>query len=170
VTCQTIEIPLSRGKVALIDAADLELVSRHRWFANCNSLSDRIWYAQATVWKHGSPTTIQMHRLLTNAPPGVQVDHRNHNGLDNRHANLRFATPSQNGGNARLSRGNSSGYRGVFWETAAGKWRSQIRVDGKRRHLGVFTNKWDAAQAYNAAALEAFGEFAYQNVPNVSAS
>jgi hypothetical protein len=105
---------------------------------------------------------IRLHRLLMNPGPGEQVDHRNHNGLDNRRENLRLATAAQNAANARPKR-NRPGYKGVNWHKRNQKWRAYITVDRKYIHLGVFEDPWEAAQAYNTAALEAWGEFACLN-------
>lgn len=154
-----IELKLSSGAVALIDVDDWTAVSAYRW----HEARDR-WgsYAVANVTVEDRRTQIKLHRLITRAPHGQQVDHRNHNGLDNRRANLRIATPSQNAANNRPT-SSRSGYKGVGWHKARGKWRAYITVDRRTRHLGLFDDPWEAAQAYNAAALDAWGEFAYVN-------
>lgn len=157
----TVEIPLSRGLVAVIDAVDLRRILQHKW---CASVGRSGTYAVTNVIKSdGRRTMIKMHRLITDARPGQLVDHRNHNGLDNRRENLRLCDPSQNGGNARPSKRNKSGYRGVGLHRQTNKWRAYIEVNRKLQHLGLFDDPWDAAQVYNAAAREAWGEFAYQN-------
>jgi hypothetical protein len=153
-----VEIPLVGGEVALVDVDDWPLVSPYRW---CASRGRWATYASANIVRpDGSRGTVKMHRIIMSPKSGQQVDHRNHNGLDNRRANLRTAGASQNGGNSRSSR---PGYKGVGWHKAKGKWRAYIMVDRKYRHLGLFDDQWEAAQAYNAAALEAWGEFAYLN-------
>lgn len=98
-----------------------------------------------------------------NALPGSEIDHVNGNGLDNRRVNLRFASRSENCSNCRPSRNNRSGYKGVHWHKGAKKWRSQIKTNGKRIHLGYFENKNDAARAYNEAAIRLHGSFARLN-------
>lgn len=150
-------VALPSGHVVLIDTADAPLVDGHHWCANTTKLTT---YAQAGGQRR---PLVLMHRLILGAPVGVLVDHRNGNGLDNRRANLRLATRSQNGANSGLSRRNTSGYKGVSWRSDLGRWHSSIKIDGRSRHLGYFNSREDAAQAYNAAAVEAWGPFARLN-------
>jgi hypothetical protein len=108
-----------------------------------------------------------MHRLITGAPAGVEVDHRNGNGLDNRRSNLRLATTSQNQGNQRLSRANTSGFKGVHWDKHRAKWKASIAGDNNDKHLGHFTDPSEAAHAYDSAARLRFGRFASVNFPQL---
>lgn len=104
------------------------------------------------------------HRLawlyVTGMWPNDQIDHINLNKSDNRIANLREATSFQNGGNTRAHKTNTSGIKGVYWYHRLSKWHAQIRINGRRNHLGYFDNIEDAAFAYRKAAHEHFGEFA----------
>ena len=155
-----VEIPLTGGEVALIDLDDWPLVSQYTW-----SASRERWATYAVAsWDRVNHRRahIRMHRLIVGAQPGQQIDHWDHNGLDNRRTNLRMATPSQNAANNRPTSGRS-GYKGVSWHKQCGKWVATITVDRRSRHLGLFEDPWEAAQAYNAAAVEAWGEFAYVN-------
>lgn len=93
------------------------------------------------------------------------VDHWNGDTLDNRRANLRATDPSHNGGNQRVRRSNSSGYKGVAWVKRNRKWLAQILVNGRSRHLGYHDDIEAAARAYDQAAIEAWGEFACVNFP-----
>lgn len=154
-----VEIPLTGGEVALIDVDDWEAVRRYAW---CASRSKRGTYVVTNVVRDGKRTMLKLHRLIMGAKPGQQIDHRNHDGLDNRRGNLRLATPTQNAANNRLTAGRP-GYKGVGWHKARGKWRAYVTVDRHTRHLGLFDDPWEAAQAYNAAAVEAWGDFAYVN-------
>lgn len=155
-----VEIPLASGDVALVDVDDWPLVQTFTW---CASKGQFTTYVVANIVKaNGRRTMIKLHRLIMDAQVGQLVDHRNHDGLDNRRHNLRVATSSQNGANNRPT-SNRSGYKGVGWHALRGKWRAYITVDRRTRHLGLFTDSWEAAQAYNAAAIEAWGEFAYLN-------
>lgn len=139
-----VEIPLTGGEIALVDVDDWPLVSCYHW---CASRGRWGTYVVANTVANGRRTMVKLHRLILGAEPGQQVDHRNHNGLDNRRANLRVATPSQNAANNRPTTGRS-GYKGVGWHKARGKWRAYITVDRQTRHLGLFEDPWEAAQAY----------------------
>jgi hypothetical protein len=92
--------------------------------------------------------------------PGRYLDHVNGDKADNRIANLRSATNSQNMANTPARQNNTSGYKGENWSKELRKWRAQICVNGKNRHIGCFANIEDAAAAYARAAIEHFGEFA----------
>lgn len=154
------------GRTALVDDEDYDLVTRFRW---------NIWeerrprgkvagpYARTTLMLYGKKTTVVMHKLITGY---AQTDHINHNGLDNRRSNLRPANDSENGANARRGGYGSSQYRGVHRRTATSSWIAQIGIGGKIRYLGAFASEVEAALAYDAAALEARGEFAFLNFPN----
>lgn len=150
---------LSSGHVVLIDEADRELVDRYSWQADCRP---QTVYVQGYLIGHWTKH-FYLHRVLMDPPPGMQVDHRNGDGLDNRRANLRLATASQNRGNMRLPPRNTSGYKGVSWDKARAKWVARISANGRYRCLGRFDDPWEAAQTYNAAAIEYWGEFAWLN-------
>lgn len=90
----------------------------------------------------------------------VEVDHKNRDPLDNRWANLREATRSQNNANTGLKRHNTSGFKGVDWHKARGLWRAQICVNKQRMTLGHFETPEQAAEVYASAARQHFGEFA----------
>jgi hypothetical protein len=92
--------------------------------------------------------------------PVHQLDHINRQTDDNRIANLREATQTQNKANSRIYKNNSSGYKGVAWNKTVGKWAAYIRSGGARTHLGYFASPEEAHRAYSAAAPAVFGEFA----------
>lgn len=151
------EIELSLGKVALIDAEDLPLVDHHNWYAA--HINGKYWYAFSTTMPISA-----MSRLILGATKGQLVDHINRDTLDNRRCNLRFATRSQNSANAvKQRKPRSSRYKGVSWCKQHRKWLATIQVNGTPRRLGLFETEQAAAQAYNTAALEGFGEFAHLN-------
>lgn len=87
------EIPLSQGKVALVDDEDFELVYQYKW-----SVSGRggIYYARCNINRNGKDTTQSMHRFLLCPPPDKEIDHMNHNGLDNRRCNIKICTHAEN--------------------------------------------------------------------------
>lgn len=157
------EIPLTRGKVALVDDADFEGLSRFKWYAHKGT---RTWYAHRNRQLNaGKQTTVLMHRQILGAVPGKEVDHRDGNGLNNQRCNLRLCEHAENGHNrCRKMAGGSSRYKGVSWNKRLGKWRADISVNWCQKYLGLFSDEGDAARAYNAAAVQFYGEFAALNV------
>jgi len=97
--------------------------------------------------------------------PQNHIDHINHQTDDNRLENLREVTRFQNQWNGSIQTGTSSQYKGVCWYKNYNKWKAQINVNGKKKHLGYFINPIDAARAYDRAALKYFGEYANLNFP-----
>lgn len=155
------EIPLTQGKVALVDDADYESLSMYKWHAWKNPKTGE-FYARRNIVVNGKKTIIAMHTVLMQPPEGHEVDHVNLNGLDNRRENLRVVTRSQNMANTR-SRGGSSAYKGVSWSNQAKKWHAYIGYQKRRIHIGFFNEERDAAAAYNTKAMELFGEHALLN-------
>ena len=159
-----IEIPLTQGKIALIDDEDYELVSRHTWYAYKGKYT---FYVVTAIGGRRNPQTLLMHRLILGLDFGdkLHVDHINSNGLDNRRSNIRIATRQQNGRNQRPHGDAVSGFKGIYYHKNRRKWVAKIQVDGKQLHLGVFLDEADAAQAYDEAAIKYFGRFARLNFP-----
>lgn len=91
---------------------------------------------------------------MTGAYPRGVVDHINGNRSDDRWANLRDVSHSENCANVALRSDNTSGAHGVVWDAARSKWRAQIRVDGKKVNLGRFADKSEAIKAHKAASNE----------------
>lgn len=104
------------------------------------------------------------HRLaflyMTGNLPTVYVDHKNSDGTDNRWANLRLATNSQNQMNVAMWAHNTSGFKGVSWHKREGRWSANIRIDGKKKSLGYFDDPKEGYAAYCEAARLHHGEFA----------
>ena len=98
-----------------------------------------------------------------NAPDGMEVDHINGNGLDNRKANLRLCTRAQNQMNSIKRTGKSSIFKGVSWHKNAWKWRANIKINQKDIHIGYFDTELEAAEAYDIEAIRLFGSFAKTN-------
>lgn len=155
----------ARGRVALVDDEDYDLVMQYRW---------NVWepkmapgrrpegpYAITNIRIDGRQRSVRMHKLLTGWP---LTDHKNHNGLDNRRSNLRPATPGQNAQNARPRLECSSRYKGVS-RAPRGLWLAYIDADGQHHQLGYFASELEAAYTHDAAARELHGEFACPNFP-----
>lgn len=157
----TVKVPLSAGYVAVVDAADASRVLQHKWSAKQGRGTV---YARRNVRRtDGTYASQSLHQFLT----GYELtDHRNGDGLDNRRANLREATPGENGQNCRKRPHNTSGFKGVTWHKHRRKWLAQIKPGGEKNHyLGYFPTAEEAARAYDAAARELHGEYATVNFP-----
>lgn len=151
-----VTVPIAGDRVALVDAADAAaVIAAGPWHIKRGRTTD---YAQHSV---SDRRKITMHGLITGWP---YVDHINGDGLDNRRSNLRQATHAQNCANRGPTRANALGLKGVGL-LPSGRWRAQIRSSGHQRHVGVYATADEAARAYDAAATEAFGEFARLNFP-----
>lgn len=152
----TLRIPLSRDKVALIDADDFDKVRDFQWHV----LGLNKPYARRTL-RDRDRNHVLMHRVITGARPGQMVDHINGDGLDNRKRNLRLVTPEQNNLNRRKAKNKTSGFLGVSIDQ--NHYRSRFRYGGKKIHLGMFDNPFEAAVSYDMAKAEIAGEYGSYN-------
>lgn len=160
------EIELTQGKTALIDDEDWPLVSGHSWHAKRDDSGT--YYAATKVRDpsaHNGQRSLMMHQIILPPQLGFLPDHVDGNGLDNRRANLRYATVGQNNGNRRSS-GSGSNYKGVSFRRGRRKpWQAEITLNRRKRYLGCYLTEADAAKAYDEAALDQWGEFARLNFP-----
>ena len=147
------EIPLTRGKVAIVDDEDFERLNEHKWCFN----------KYAT--RCDKEKSMYMHReILGITERTIFVDHINRDRLDNRKENLRSGRCGENLANRGKPSNNVSGYKGVSRNVnKVNVWSARIVVNYKCIHIGVFDNKEEAAKAYNKAAIKYFGEFAMLN-------
>ena len=161
------QIPLTQGRFALVDDEDYEELNKYKWHAAWAPSTKSFYAARNSKQINNSKrNTIYMHKELLSPAKGMQVDHINHDTLDNRRGNLRIATLSENRANSRIQANSTSGYKGVTWNLRNNKWWSQIVVNCKHEYLGSFTCLMKAAAAYNRAAAKYHGEFAcINNIP-----
>lgn len=152
-------IPLSRGLFAKVDDTDYDWLIQWKWSA---LKSDRVgvFYVVRT---NSDNKMLYMHRVILELKPESLGDHRDGDGLNNQRSNLRISDVGKNSKNQRKRKDNSSGFKGVTFSRAAGRWMAQIVADGKYRYLGLHSTARDAALAYNAAALLLHGDFANIN-------
>jgi len=155
------EIKLTRGFVAQVDDEDYEYLNQFHWYPQ---KGHNTYYAKRKIFHNGTQDTILMHRDIMNTPKDMEVDHRDHDGLNNQKSNLRNCTHRQNQINKIVI--SSSPYRGVTWVLKRKKWKikARIKVYGRGIHLGYFRTEEMAALAYNEAAKKYFGEFAVLNI------
>jgi hypothetical protein len=147
------EIVLTNGMITQVDDCDFALLSKRKWQAK---QGQNTWYAVRS-------DHVRMHRLILDAPSGIEVDHIDGNGLNNQRCNLRLATKDQNQHNSVIRSDNTSGLKGVHLDKRSGSWVAQITVRGKTLHLGCFVKAKDAARRYDDKARELFGGFAKTN-------
>lgn len=154
----TRQIILLRGQRALVDDDVFEWLSQWKWRLGANGYVCRGERTSGEKYR-----TILLSREILNAPPGLCVDHKDHDPLNNTRSNLRICTYIQNQRNKALNMTGSSGFKGVSYHGKSKKWRAYIFINYKQHHIGLFLTEIEAAQAYNAKAKDVFGEFALLN-------
>lgn len=154
------EIPLTQGKVALVDDADYDWLMQWKWFARA---SRGKFYAMRKIKTAKGRGHVFMHNIILPPDNERRPDHINGNGLDNQRGNLRLATQLENTHNAGARKDGRSPYKGVIWHGSTQRWRARITVNKQRLHLGTFTDQISAAHAYDAAARIYHGVFARTN-------
>ncbi len=160
----TREIPLTKGKVALVDDEDYDHLMQWKWHY-CGGYAMR----KERGRRSDPHPTILMHRAILTTPSGMLTDHINLNKLDNRRCNLRICTAAQNNYNRTPyhTRTATSRFKGVRFDRRLNKWQAFIVLQkGKQTHLGYFIDEINAAEAYDSAARSHFGEFARPNFEN----
>lgn len=149
-------ISLTKGFEALVDDSDFAILDQWKWRV-MESKGHRYAVRQDRAKK-----SVLMHRFLLNPKATQQVDHRDRNGLNNQRENLRVCEDSQNYANAKLSRRNKSGFKGVCWDRVNGLWMAFIGAK-PRKTIGYSHHPKEAARMYDVAAVKRYGEFALTN-------
>src|ERR1700674_2262775 len=160
-------VDTNRWGIVLVSPQDATLLDNHNWVLQ--ESSSQVAYAKAYTLKSERKQATCLHQEIAKIilEIGLLADHLNHNGLDNRRGNLRGSTNQENIWHSRLSRENKSGFKGVYFEDflSSRPWRAAIQVDGRIKNLGRYSTARLAARAYDVAAQEYFGQFAWLNFP-----
>jgi hypothetical protein len=156
------EISLTQGQVAIVDKEDFAWISEWKWYAQFDPKMQS-YYAVRAKNVNGKQVRCVMHREIAAPLQGFQVDHINHNTLDNRRANLRVCSRAENLRNKQKRKLGASGFKGVAWCPYKKRWRADIMVDGKNIYLGRYKTPQEAASAYDEGARKYHGEFACVN-------
>jgi hypothetical protein len=159
-----LQVPLTRGLCCLIDESDIDAIRQTCWTAKRTTGG---WYAHGLLGRgtSGKWCYVAMHELLLRIDDGINVDHINGNGIDNRRCNLRPCSQQENCMNRIRRCDSSSQYKGVGWYPKYSKWFAKIQCGDAKEFLGYFASEVDAAVAYDSAARRLFGEFARLNFP-----
>jgi hypothetical protein len=140
-----------KGSTVLFDPEDAEIVASHTWYITRRKHTS---YVVRSVYENGKKRCIYLHREIMLPPAGMEVDHINGDGLDNRRANLRIVTHTENVENNRRAPGES-GYRGVrVTKTKGGnRWWASIKRQRREYHLGTFPTALEAHEAWKQAVV-----------------
>lgn len=145
-----------KGEKFYFDLEDYDLIKDYCWYTTKDGY----------IATNKNLNTIMLHRLIMNLPnDSFDVDHirGRESRNDNRKTNLRLTTRSQNTMNAQIKSNNISGVSGVSFDKSNNKWIAYITIDYKQKHLGSFTNKYDAIIARKTAEEKYFGKYSYNN-------
>jgi len=159
------KISLGEGKFTIVDPQDFYGFNIFNWCFEEDGWNIYAVRIEGDSVGNKRYKIVSLHRAIMNHPQGLLIDHRNNNGLDNRRANLRKATKSQNVCNRRKQANTSSRFRGVSFDKRRGAWAVNITSQRKQKWIGYFDNEIDAAKAYDKAARKYHKEFAKLNFP-----
>ena len=152
-------LSLSAGYVAIIDDEDFDRASQLNWYLDRTKSPNRI-YVRNIKQINNKVYKIRLHQfILGRQPRGIDIDHANGNGLDNRKCNLRLVTRSQNNLNRHKKRSDAVASKiiGVSYHKKINRWISEIRINKERRYLGCFKTELEAAATYSDAKNKVCG-------------
>lgn len=159
-------IPLTQGKFAIVNDEDFDELSKHKWFTHKSTTTKRYirYVAVRHIGGRKNHKLVYMHRLIMSCPQDKEIDHKDHNTLNNQKSNLRICTHAENMMNQRKTKGTSI-YKGVSFYRPTSKWVVMITnpETQKNMNLGYFVTEIEAAKIYDKFAKKLFGEFAYTN-------
>lgn len=144
------------NKYIMVSDEDYELAMTQRWTIE---KSGNNFYAMCKI----NHKKVRLHRFLLKPKSTHEVDHINHNGLDNRRENIRVVTKRQNAANRRKTVGSRKRYKGIHYDTRINKWVAYVNYKKKRKYLGQYATAKEAAIVYNEAALKYYGKTAWVN-------
>ncbi len=150
------QIHLTQGKFAVVDDSDYEWLSQYTWHYN------KYGYAARRLSRSEGGKIMSLHRQIMGNPQGHIIDHADGDGLNNQRSNLRLATKSLNAINSKRRHSAPDLPRGV--KKRGNSYGARLRVMGQEYWLGSFRTAQEAAEAYDAAAVRHFGEFARLNL------
>lgn len=147
------EIFLTQNKIALVDDDDFEWLSKFTW---CSSYMKKSGLFYAITGSHNRDFlgSTLMHRAIMKPDKTMQVDHIDHNTLNNQKNNLRICSNHENHKNIRLQKNNKSGICGVYFYPKRNKYAAYIQVNGKSKFIGHFDNIDDASSARKLAEIQ----------------
>jgi len=168
--------PLSKNMFTTVDDEDYEYLSKYKWFISKNGSNRGGYYARRFYYKDSKYRSERMHNVIMKPQKGLELDHINHDTLDNRKQNLRLCTRYENLVNRKKGlifngKPTSSIFKGVSWRKSKKRWiaasylKNEKGGKGKHIYLGTFHSEVEAAQTYDEFALKEFGEFANINFP-----
>jgi hypothetical protein len=131
----------------LVDLSDFPILQ------SLNKSWCAMWSEDAKTWyvyhkdSHQNYKAVLLHRFLMNTPEHLHVDHKDHNGLNNRRENMRNVDRTTNQLNHRMQSNNTSGYRGVIWDKHRGLWQARVKV----KYKNILVGRFATADQANAA-------------------
>lgn len=153
----SVAVTAPNGYVFYIDKADEEKVKEFKWYV----CIDKRGYASVCTARN-----TPLYRYLLGSPKGAEIDHIDHDRLNNRRSNLRLCTHQQNQINQPLQKNNTSGVSGVSYYPAREKFRARIKICQHDIHLGYYETFEEAVMARNVGMECMFGEYGiYNDVP-----